>query len=555
MSLFDLLNQCTLRISKGTGFFVAPGLILTCFHVVKKDSGLVQVSWLSNQQDYEAEIQFSDSELDLTLLEIRDLEGHPCVCLDKENPEPHDKVYTYGYPVNSPSAYHGGDPRDGTVSGISPRISKLEDSSSPLIRFKGDFIKGGYSGSPLLNCKTEKVCGMIIRSNPNQALEARAVPITVILDRIKNPNLRLLNVQFHSQDTRWTRLSQFSYKDLAPLKPKDKFLNYIIVLLFLIITLFGWFLLGPFSTHKFPIKSAGSLLYSCFTGLFQPSETPLEIKVEERTKDKIESQASINTVNQEIDSLNHEASENWLLSKIIEFLSKKSKDESVPKISTILGNLNRNHSQLEEKLIEKLGLEQWKGRYAGLKLLYFIKPFFQEPLDQDYEKITAIIGNASRLSESEENSAGYILSKLSKDIRSNLRKINPARLALLYRVEDLVRNISRRNASLAESQLNGLNQQVDRLNQQVEALQKRIEILTDSSESGGGEYNEEIQILGVSNTATSEWWANFQGERIKITCGKGVSLKYGTFKVRLQVDRMYQPITTYTVVKVIEPLE
>ncbi len=38
--LYELLRRCTVRLSasgiQGTGFFVAPDLILTCAHVVKK---------------------------------------------------------------------------------------------------------------------------------------------------------------------------------------------------------------------------------------------------------------------------------------------------------------------------------------------------------------------------------------------------------------------------------------------------------------------------------------------------------------------------------------
>ena len=45
-----LLEQCTLRVSvpggHGTGFFVAPQLILTCAHVVKSDnSKKIHVFW------------------------------------------------------------------------------------------------------------------------------------------------------------------------------------------------------------------------------------------------------------------------------------------------------------------------------------------------------------------------------------------------------------------------------------------------------------------------------------------------------------------------------
>ena len=49
--LEDLLKQCTVKLiipyqhTFGTGFFVAPRLILTCAHVVKNVEQLVQVRW------------------------------------------------------------------------------------------------------------------------------------------------------------------------------------------------------------------------------------------------------------------------------------------------------------------------------------------------------------------------------------------------------------------------------------------------------------------------------------------------------------------------------
>ena len=52
MSLYELLRQCTVRVSvpkkirHGTGFFVAPGMILTCAHVVKDaQPNEVEVYW------------------------------------------------------------------------------------------------------------------------------------------------------------------------------------------------------------------------------------------------------------------------------------------------------------------------------------------------------------------------------------------------------------------------------------------------------------------------------------------------------------------------------
>jgi len=62
-SLYELLHNCIVKVvdpqgSRGTGFFVAPGLILTCAHVVEaagKQKMPVEISW--NGQKIAAQMQ------------------------------------------------------------------------------------------------------------------------------------------------------------------------------------------------------------------------------------------------------------------------------------------------------------------------------------------------------------------------------------------------------------------------------------------------------------------------------------------------------------------
>src|SRR6266568_2455457 len=106
--LYDLLHNCTVLItipglSQGTGFFVAPGLILTCAHVVEaaqKRNTFVEVRW--NGQVLPAHIQeFRDVPYpDLALLQVN-LSNHPCVLL-QEGVEPFGDLYSYGYPDIKP---------------------------------------------------------------------------------------------------------------------------------------------------------------------------------------------------------------------------------------------------------------------------------------------------------------------------------------------------------------------------------------------------------------------------------------------------------------------
>src|SRR5690242_7347194 len=158
-SLFRLLKQCTVRIEddggrgQGTGFFVAPGLILTCAHVVQAAQARnanVTVFW--NARPYEAQVNtyFAEPEPDLALLQLLDPVQHPCVLLSREY-APFDKLYAYGYPENYPYG--------SSLTAECEGEAGLENHF--MMRFKKGLVIPGMSGSPLLNLETCGVCGLI----------------------------------------------------------------------------------------------------------------------------------------------------------------------------------------------------------------------------------------------------------------------------------------------------------------------------------------------------------------------------------------------------------
>src|SRR5438105_4692765 len=106
-SLYDLLHNCIVRVAtpeaQGTGFFVAPGLILTCYHVVepaRQNNSPIEVSW--NGQTILAQIKdFREvDKSDLALLTVN-LSNHSCVLLCG-GAEPYNHLYSYGYPDIEP---------------------------------------------------------------------------------------------------------------------------------------------------------------------------------------------------------------------------------------------------------------------------------------------------------------------------------------------------------------------------------------------------------------------------------------------------------------------
>lgn len=196
--LDELLQDCTVKITVpggwGTGFFVAPGLVLTCDHVVKALEGDARalINW--QQRSFaEATVVERRTEVDLALLQcspLPDVEV-PCVYLG-EAFQPQDDLYTYGYPDSFPQ----GTSMTGECEG-----SAMEKGSELLV-FKLAQVRPGLSGAPLLNWRTGRICGMVKFTRDRSIdLGGGAIPSRVILEQF--PQLRDQQRQFHQTDLRW----------------------------------------------------------------------------------------------------------------------------------------------------------------------------------------------------------------------------------------------------------------------------------------------------------------------------------------------------------------
>lgn len=201
--IFDLLHQCTVRLelpqSLGTGFFVAPGRILTCAHVVeacRDRPEQIRIRHAEHDRVVLAVEALPTPYPDLALLHI-DLDDHPCVYLDT-HVDSGQQLYAYGYTRHSP----GGEAV--TVEYEGP--ARLDDKRW-LLKFKAGQVIPGYSGSPLLNRRTLTVCG-IMKSTRDRltALGGGGVPVDVILAEF--PSLTRLQQMFHNWDGRWAEASR-----------------------------------------------------------------------------------------------------------------------------------------------------------------------------------------------------------------------------------------------------------------------------------------------------------------------------------------------------------
>ncbi len=195
--LYELLHNCIVEVAvsgkhEGTGFFVAPGQILTCAHVVEaaqKKNMPVEVVW--NAQTLSVQKQDIRDALypDLALLQVN-VSNHPCVLLHGEA-EPYSKLYSYGYPDIEPQGASTTFDCEGWVG-----------SQQEVLRLKEGQVRPGMSGSPVLNEQTGSICGIVQWTRDRtMALGGKAMLAKVMFREF--PGLETQQRRFHQQDHRW----------------------------------------------------------------------------------------------------------------------------------------------------------------------------------------------------------------------------------------------------------------------------------------------------------------------------------------------------------------
>ena len=193
--LFDELIGCTVKVLVGTrigtGFFVAPGQVLTCLHVIGDMRGEAAVLWQG--QKYQAEVVLpGQAGVDLALLKVA-WQDHPCVYLGSGS-SPFDKLYTYGYSDEYPCG-----------DSVTLEFEGWSGGEIGLLKTKAGQVRPGLSGAPLLNISTGMVCGIVKRSRGRTtALGGRAIPAEQIFSTF--PQLSSLQAEFHNRYPRWSGL-------------------------------------------------------------------------------------------------------------------------------------------------------------------------------------------------------------------------------------------------------------------------------------------------------------------------------------------------------------
>lgn len=166
----------------GTGFFVAPSLVLTCAHVIARGAAMPSVVHAAaTPYRIAAELSVLEGtgrstqglgQVDLVLLHVDGADTNPYVCL-AEPVQPGDELWTFGYPD---SRYRPGDPVVLRYEGISER-----NDGTTLLKVTQGQIRPGFSGAPVLNWRTGAVCGLVHCRELPHGDTARLIPVATVL--------------------------------------------------------------------------------------------------------------------------------------------------------------------------------------------------------------------------------------------------------------------------------------------------------------------------------------------------------------------------------------
>jgi len=208
--LVELLRKCVVQIVdqdgfRGSGFFVGPGLLMSCAHVVDCALGALRVAWQGGE------------------LPVRDVQVFPTERgAGSHYPLPDLAVLRVDTPGDQGTVWLGGgppvigaelvgvgfsaDPPGGMVAVDSILVTTVGPAGEVFIKIKGDRVPSGMSGSPLLDRVSGRVCGMLKASHDYRTSEGGwIVPADVIVGYI--PEVAAANAGAHPPGELWRDLA------------------------------------------------------------------------------------------------------------------------------------------------------------------------------------------------------------------------------------------------------------------------------------------------------------------------------------------------------------
>lgn len=194
----ERLPECCVRIDvggthAGSGFFVAPGIVVTCNHVLslgrlsseEAGASISVVSPTGGTYEVLDTRESSPAEQDdLAVLRVRPAHGHAVVLLDTGLRD-RDPLYTHGFSEEHP---------DGATKELT---AQRWEEMNRWLRVADGEVRRGMSGAPVFNQRTGAVCGVLRRNRySRQALEGSVVSVRRLLSL--SPVLSSANFRYHT---------------------------------------------------------------------------------------------------------------------------------------------------------------------------------------------------------------------------------------------------------------------------------------------------------------------------------------------------------------------
>ncbi|WP_436532205.1 trypsin-like peptidase domain-containing protein [Actinoplanes sp. HUAS TT8] len=219
-----LVRRCLVRIDTadggaGSGFWIAPGLVLTCAHVAPQ--GTVTVTWQSHRltgkvrqasPPRRADLAGSWPYPDVALISVPGVDND-CVWLSEQNLPINAPLFLIGH-----SAVYAPDLQVHSASG---KLAGTYGDDAEFWRFTGDEIAPGMSGGPVLDLTNGTVCGMVKTSRDVEAERGGLlVPIRALdhLDPAEQAALWEGHDRFHAAGS-WTEVRHRRTVELEATRP------------------------------------------------------------------------------------------------------------------------------------------------------------------------------------------------------------------------------------------------------------------------------------------------------------------------------------------------
>lgn len=233
--LIALATACLVRLSQetagaGSGVWVAPGVLLTCAHVVPYGSrSRVTVDWEDQRLcgTVSAHVPNPDQAglwpyPDLAIVEVTDAPPHPCAWLSERRPAHNSMLLALGY-----SAQLGEGLRRHCAG--ARFTGEHEFGFGTYWQVKGNEFVEGMSGGPVIDVATGAVCAVMTTTlGEGGDRGGYMVPVSGLAAVSVTGRRTLLAAhdRFHTADSRWTRLREHLpppplFTDL-PLRPVEE---------------------------------------------------------------------------------------------------------------------------------------------------------------------------------------------------------------------------------------------------------------------------------------------------------------------------------------------